>query len=200
MRVVKPHLVRRTDNGNAEARSRELEQVLEQTGEAVIVKDMNAVVTYWNLEATSLYGFSAQEAVGQPLRKLHAATLSEADYAKVLERIRSGRSTSAATERRKKNGDVVRVSLKTTPLLDAQGKLIGEITVARDVTALHHTEEALRAAQATLEARLTAIREANRALTREVAARRKADAAMRRNNLALAATVRQLEAFHRDGE
>ena len=35
MRVVKPHLVRRTDNGNAEARSRELEQVLEQTGEAV---------------------------------------------------------------------------------------------------------------------------------------------------------------------
>jgi len=200
MRVVKPHLVRRTDNGNAEARSRELEQVLEQTGEAVIVKDMNAVVTYWNREATSLYGFSAQEAVGQPLRKLHAATLSEADYAKVLERIRSGRSTSAATERRKKNGDVVRVSLKTTPLLDAQGKLIGEITVARDVTALHHTEEALRAAQATLEARLTAIREANRALTREVAARRKADAAMRRNNLALAATVRQLEAFHRDGE
>ena len=200
MRVVKPQLVRRAENGHAEARSRELEQVLEQTGEAVIVKDMNAVVTYWNREAASLYGFSAQEAVGQPLRKLHAAVLSEADYAKVLERIRAGRSTSSSTERRKKNGDVVRVSLKTTPLLDAQGKLVGEITVARDVTALHHSEEALRAAQATLEARLAAIREANRNLTREMAARRKADAAMRRNNLALAATVRQLEAFHRDGE
>lgn len=85
-------------------------------------------------------------------------------------------------------------------MLDAQGKLVGEITVARDVTALHRAEEALRAAQATLEARLAAIREANRNLTREVAARRKADAAMRRNNQALAATVRQLESFHRDGE
>jgi diguanylate cyclase (GGDEF)-like protein len=84
--------------------------------------------------------------------------------------------------------------------LDDQDNLIGEITVARDVTTLHRTEEALRAAQATLQARLAAIRDANRNLTREIAARRKADAAMRRNNQALATTVRQLESFHRDGE
>ena len=50
----------------------------------------NAVVTYWNREATSLYGFSAQEAIGQPLRKLHAADLSDADYARIQERIRAG--------------------------------------------------------------------------------------------------------------
>jgi diguanylate cyclase (GGDEF)-like protein/PAS domain S-box-containing protein len=200
MRVVKPQLVRRAEIGEAEVRTRELEQVLEQTGEAVIVKDLNAVVTYWNREAASLYGYSAREAVGQPLRKLHAADLSDADYAKIIERIRAGKPSSASTERRKKSGEVVRVALKTTPLLDAQGKLVGEITVARDVTALHYTEEALRAAQATLEARLAAIREANRNLSREIAARRKADAAMRRNNRALAATVRQLESFHRDGE
>ena len=75
MRVVKPQMVRDAENGQWEAHARELEQVLVQTGEAVIVKDLNAVVTYWNREATSLYGFSAQEAVGQPLRKLHAADL-----------------------------------------------------------------------------------------------------------------------------
>jgi diguanylate cyclase (GGDEF)-like protein/PAS domain S-box-containing protein len=200
MRVVKPQLVRRADNGQADARTRDLEQVLEHTGEAVIVKDLNAVVTFWNREAASLYGFSSQEALGKPLRELHAAHLSEADYKRVLDRIRAGRPTSSDTERRKKSGETVRVALKTTPLFDAQGKLVGEITVARDVTALHHTEEALRAAQATLEARLAAIREANRSLTREIAARRKADAAMRRNNQQLAATIRQLEAFHRDGE
>jgi diguanylate cyclase (GGDEF)-like protein/PAS domain S-box-containing protein len=200
MRVVKPQMVRAAENGQVEAHARELDQVLQQTGEAVIVKDLNAVVTYWNREAASLYGFSAQEAVGQPLRKLHAADLSDADYARVLDRIRAGIPTSKATERRKKSGEIVRVALKTTPLLDAQGHLVGEITVARDVTALHRTEEALRAAQATLQARLAAIREANRNLTREIAARRKADAAMRRNNQALAGTVRQLESFHRDGE
>lgn len=200
MRVFKPQMVRGTGNGASEGQGRELEQVLEQTGEAVIVKNLNAVVTYWNREAASLYGFSAQEAVGQPLSKLHAADLSDADYARIFDRVRAGIPTSKSTERRKKNGEIVRVALKTTPLLDAEGMLVGEITVARDITALHRTEEALRAAQATLQARLAAIREANRNLNREIAARRKADAEMRRNNQALAATVRQLESFHRDGE
>jgi PAS domain S-box-containing protein len=200
MRVVKPHLVRATGNGQLEGRALEFEQVLEQIGEAVIVKDLNAVVTYWNREAVSLYGFSVKEAIGQPLRKLHAADRSEAEYARILERVRGGQPTSSFTERRKKNGEIVRVALKTTPLLDAQGKLVGEITVARDVTMLQRTEEALRAAQATLQARVATIRETNRTLTREMAARRKADAAMRRNNLALAATIRQLEVFHRDSE
>src|ERR1700686_1768498 len=92
----------------------------------------------------SLYGFSAHDAVGQPLRKLHAADLSEADYARLLQRVRAGRPTSSFTDRRKKTGEIVRVIIKTSPLLDAQGKLVGEITVARDVTALHHTEESLR--------------------------------------------------------
>lgn len=192
--------LRRTDTALATAHSRQLEQVLENIGEAVLVKDMNAVVTYWNREATSLYGYTREEAVGRPLRKLHAADLSEADYARILERIRAGKPTSSTTERRKKNGEVVRVALKTTPLLDGEGELIGEITVARDVTALHRTEEALRGAQATLEARLAAIRESNLNLKREAAARRNSEKSMRRANLSLAATVRQLESFHRDGE
>ena len=200
MRVVKPLVVSDTENGQAELHARELEQVLEQIGEAVIVKDLNAVVTYWNNEASTLYGFSAREAIGQPLRKLHAADLPDADYARLLERVRSGQPTSSSTQRRRKDGEIVRVALKTKPLLDEAGKLVGEITVARDVTALHRTEEALNAAQATLQARLTAIREANRNLTREIAARRKVDATMQSNNQALAATVRQLESFHRDGE
>jgi diguanylate cyclase (GGDEF)-like protein/PAS domain S-box-containing protein len=200
MRHLRPVSGRRADLAQSEARARQLEQVLEQSGEAVIVKDLDAVVTFWNREATALYGFSSEEAVGQPLRKLHAADLSEADYAKVLARVRAGKPTSTTTERRKKSGETVKVAIKTTPLHDERGQLVGEITVARDITTLHRTEEALRAAQATLEARLAALRESNRNLTREAAVRRKAEAAIRRNNQALAATVRKLESFHRDGE
>jgi diguanylate cyclase (GGDEF)-like protein/PAS domain S-box-containing protein len=189
----------RAEDATPDPHVRDLEQVLEQTGEAVIIKDLNAVVTYWNREAAALYGFSAQEAIGKPLRSLHAADLSEADYARILVRVRGGRPAASIVERRRKNGEVVRVALKTSPLLDADGQLVGEITVARDITTLHRTEEALKAAQATLQAKLAAIRDANRRLTREMAARRKADSATRRNNLALAATVRQLESIHRDG-
>ena len=193
-------MLRRSGSSQADSRARQLEQVLEQSGEAIIVKDLEAVVTYWNREAMALYGFSPAEAMGQTLRKLHAADLSEADYARILERIRGGKPTSSATERRKKNGEVVRVAIKTTPLLDDEGRLIGEITVARDVTALHRTEEALRGAQATLEARLAALRESNLNLKREAEARRNTENSMRRANVELGATVRQLESFHHDGE
>src|SRR5712692_7920852 len=104
---VRPKLVSDTGDRPAETFARELEQVLEHVGEAVMVKDLNAVVTYWNREATALYGVTADEAIGQPLRKLHAADLSETEYAKILDRIRAGKPTSSTTERRKRNGDVV---------------------------------------------------------------------------------------------
>jgi diguanylate cyclase (GGDEF)-like protein/PAS domain S-box-containing protein len=200
MRVVTPITDCEAGNGRSETIVRELAQVLDQCGDAVIVKDLNAVVTYWNREASSLYGFSAKEAIGQPLRKLHAAELPEADYARLLERVRSGQPSSSTTERRKKSGEIIRVTLKTTPLLDAEGILVGEITIARDVTAMCQKEAALRSAEEALQVRMTAIRDANRNLARQIAARREADAAMRRTNLELEATVRQLESFHRDGE
>ncbi|MEP7207086.1 MAG: GGDEF domain-containing protein [Casimicrobiaceae bacterium] len=202
MSAVDAEFFRRTEGPQTEARTRSrlLDQVLEQVGEAVYVKDLDAVVTYWNREAATLYGFTAEEAVGQPVRKLHVADRSEAEYALILERVRAGKPTSSTTERRKRNGESVRVAIRTTPLLDAHGRLIGEITVARDVTQLFSAEEGLRGAQATLEARLTALRESHRNLAREVVARGKVERAQHAANKALAATVRQLEAFHRDGE
>jgi diguanylate cyclase (GGDEF)-like protein/PAS domain S-box-containing protein len=200
----RPTLVKGAAAGGArelpESRTRQLEQVIEQSGESIVVKDLNGVVTMWNREATALYGFTAEEAIGKPLRALHAADLSEAEYAKVLERIRAGKPTSRVVDRRKKNGEIVRVSNRTTPLTDPNGRLIGEITIARDVTALHRTEEALRAAQATLEAKLKSLREANRSLAREIAARRETEHALREANQTLESTVRQLEQFNRDDE
>src|ERR1700681_2050770 len=113
MRVVKSHNGDDADNERSEPSARDLAQALEQSGEAVIVKDLNAVVTYWNREAASLYGFSAEEAIGQSLRALHAAELSQADYQRLLNRVRAGRPTSTTTERRKKSGETIRVALKT---------------------------------------------------------------------------------------
>jgi len=182
------------------ARALQLEQVLEQSGDSIIVKDLDAVVTFWNREASNVYGFSPEEAVGRSLRDLHAADLTESQYEQLLARIRSGKASSSVAERRRKNGAPVWVALKTTPLTDHHGKLTGEITVARDVTEIRHAEEALRNVHATLEARLTAIREANRSLSREISSRRKTEETLRTTNGALQTTVQRLESFHRDGE
>lgn len=93
MRMIKPPAANKVQGAPA-AGALELGQVLDQISEAVIVKDLNAVVTYWNREAASLYGYTAHEAIGRPLRNLHAADLSATDYARLLERIRSGQPTA----------------------------------------------------------------------------------------------------------
>src|SRR5688572_12907175 len=126
MRTAKTPRTRLKEDAKAggdffEARARQLEQVLEQSGESIVVKDLDAIVTYWNKEASALYGFTPQEAVGRPLRELHAADLSEADYARILARIRAGKATATTAERRKKSGEIVKVANKTTPLTDARG-------------------------------------------------------------------------------
>lgn len=139
MRVVKSHSVAGTASQRLEASARNLGQVLEQSGEAVVVQDLNAVITYWNPQAASLYGFSAEEAVGQSLRTLHAAELSEVEYARLLERVRAGGPTSSTAERRKKNGQTIRVALKTTPLLDDQDALVGPILRPDSIRAAHPT-------------------------------------------------------------
>src|SRR5262249_13292605 len=127
-------------DGLAESQLLQLEQVIEQSGESIVVKDLNGVVTVWNRQATALYGFTAKDAIGCTLRQLHAANLSEEEYARVLARIRAGMPTTATIKRRKKNGDVVLVLNKTTPLFDSDARLIGEITIARDVTATLRAE------------------------------------------------------------
>ena len=175
-----------------------LEQVIEQSGECIFVKDMNAVITLWNREATALYGFTPAEAIGRSIRELHAIDVSDAEFAAILTRVRSGKSITRDLQRRKKNGDIVQVQSRTTPLTDPGGQLIGEISIVRDVTALHHAEAALRSAQEGLEAKIRAIREANRDLKSEVMSRRKTEEALRDSNLTLESTVRQLETFNRD--
>src|SRR5713226_6901466 len=98
MGTVKSDQIRQVPKagGSPEAHALQLQQVLEQSGEAIIVKDMDAVVTFWNREASILYGFTAEEAIGRPLRALHAADLSEAEYGRVLARIRAGKPTESS--------------------------------------------------------------------------------------------------------
>lgn len=177
-------------------RALQLEKTLESSGESVVIKDLNAVVTFWNPQATALYGFTADEAIGHPLRDLHAADLSEEAYARVLARVRSGQSSTATTERKKKNGDTLHVLIRTTPLFDENGVLVAESTITRDISDIRRAEDALNVAKTALKDKLAA----NRNLKTEVASRRKSELAMRDMNLAMERTVQKMEMLHRENE
>jgi PAS domain S-box-containing protein len=71
------------DSSDLGLRALQLQKTLESSGESVVIKDLDAVITFWNPQATALYGFTADEAIGHPLRDLHAADLSDEAYAAV---------------------------------------------------------------------------------------------------------------------
>lgn len=177
-------------------RTLQLEKTLESSGESIVIKDLNAVVTFWNPQATALYGFTAEEAIGHPLRELHAADLSEEAYARVLARIRSGEPTSSDTERKKKNGEHLHVLIRTTPLFDENGVLVAESTITRDVSDIRRAEDALDLAKTALKDKLTA----NKNLKSEVASRRKSELAMLEMNKAMERTLQKMKRLHHENE
>jgi PAS domain S-box-containing protein len=110
-------------------------QVVRSTQDAVLSKDLEGVLTAWNPAAERLYGYSAEEAIGQ-----HISFLIPADHAneeqEILARIRQGeRVETYETERIRKDGVRIDVSLTISPIEHPGRGIVGASVIARDVTA-----------------------------------------------------------------
>jgi PAS domain S-box-containing protein len=108
--------------------------IVESSSEAVIGKTLDGTVTSWNAAAERMYGFTAEEAVGQPISFIVPEDL-QADLADILARLARGeRVERAETVRSRKDGSRLDVSLIISPIRDASGRLVGASTIARDIT------------------------------------------------------------------
>ena len=107
---------------------------LELSGEAIFSKALDGMITSWNRGAELIYGFKADEAIGRNLRELHMANVSDEEYAQVLQRICSGRPSAFEARRQRKDGRELYVLGSTSPIFEQDGTLIGETTIARDIT------------------------------------------------------------------
>lgn len=113
---------------------RHYEQVVNSTQDAVLSKDLDGVLTSWNPAAERLYGYSAAEAVGE-----HISLLIPADHAneevEILDRVRRGeRVETYETERVRKDGVRVDVSLTISPIVHPEQGIVGASVIARDIT------------------------------------------------------------------
>jgi two-component system sensor histidine kinase/response regulator len=136
----------------SEARNRVLATMVEQSNDAIHARDLDGNTIYWNAGAARVHGYSAAEAIGQPLRSLHLRNLSEEEIADILARIRSGKSYSFEAQGLTKSGQVNDISAICAPLFDERGRHIGEVSVVRDVTAAKTAERELRHAKEAAEA------------------------------------------------
>ena len=111
-----------------------LAAIVESSDDAIVGETLDGIVTDWNRGAETIYGYRADEIVGKPI----AAILPperQAEHATLLERIRAGRRIDHfETQRCRKDGAVIEVSVTMSPVYDAQGRLCGASKVARDIT------------------------------------------------------------------
>ncbi|HYP29987.1 MAG TPA: PAS domain S-box protein [Blastocatellia bacterium] len=138
-----------TVNEEAEAllaeKSRDLlAAIVESSDDAILSKNMDGIILSWNRGAQRLYGYSAEDVVGRSVSLLMPPEKAD-DFPGIMERLRRGEKIDHyETERVRKDGQRLHVSLTASPILDASGKVIGASAIARDITERKRAEEALR--------------------------------------------------------
>ncbi len=141
-----------TEQKQAGEALRRLAAIVESSDDAIIGSDLDGRITDWNRGAERIFGYTATEIVAQPGNILAPSDRAD-ELPDILQRIRrGGHIEHYETLRRRKDGVCIHVSLTVSPIVDADGHIIGISKVARDITErksieaeLRQTEKALRA-------------------------------------------------------
>ena len=121
-----------------------LAAIITSSEDAIISKDLNSRITSWNPAAERMFGWSAAEAIGQPIAIIIPVD-RRAEEAEMLGRIRHGEIVHHyETVRRRKDGTPIDISLALSPIKDTSGAIIGASKIARDLSGRKRAETQFR--------------------------------------------------------
>ena len=133
-----------TEQRRADERIRELGSIVEFSGDAILAKTLEGIITQWNKGAEKIYGYTEAEAIGQPVSML-VPPGRQNEVPQILERLARGEFITAyETVRRRKDGREIQVSLTISPIRNGAGEIIGASGVGRDITEQKRVERELR--------------------------------------------------------
>ena len=125
----------------SEQQLRWLASIVDSSDDAIVSKNLDGIITSWNSGAERVFGYSASEAIGQPIT-LVIPQDRQSEEREILTRIRRGeRIDHFETVRQRKNGSLIVVSLTVSPVKDANGKIVGASKIARDITEQKKNQE-----------------------------------------------------------
>jgi PAS domain S-box-containing protein len=111
-----------------------LAAIVQSADDAIISKTLESIVTTWNPAAERMFGYTAQEMIGQSIMRIIPPDLASEEV-EIVERIRRGeRVEHFETRRLRRDGTSFHVSLTLSPILDDDGQIIGASKIARDIS------------------------------------------------------------------
>ncbi|MES2292642.1 MAG: PAS domain S-box protein [Pseudomonadota bacterium] len=137
-----------------------LAALVASSDDAIIGKTLEGIVTDWNRAAESIFGYSAEEMVGKPLALLLPPD-REGEEEELLKRIaKGGRIEHFETQRRRKDGQIIDVSVTISPVTSSEGRITGASKIARDITAAKKSQQLLLEREAHLQSVLDTVPDA----------------------------------------
>jgi len=133
-----------TERKQAELATALLADIVDSSDDAIVSKDLDGIITSWNKGAERIFGYIADEAIGQHITLIipHDRVDEEAD---ILARLRRGERTDHfETVRKRKDGTLLDISVTISPLRDSQGRIVGASKIARDITERKRMERVLK--------------------------------------------------------
>jgi PAS domain S-box-containing protein len=128
--------------------------IVESSDDAIVAKSLDGIINSWNQGAQRIFGYTAEEIVGQHIQRLIPPD-RHGEEEKELDAIERGASMQHfETERICKDGSRIDVSVTVSPIRDQQGRIIGASKIARDITERKRAENEIRRLNKTLEARI----------------------------------------------
>src|SRR6516164_5760105 len=125
----------------SEQRLRALASIVESSDDAIVSKNLDGIIKSWNRGAERVFGYTAEEAIGQPITIVIPQD-RQGEEREILTRIRRGeRIDHFETIRQRKHGSLIVVSLTVSPVKNAEGKIVGASKIARDITEQKRNQE-----------------------------------------------------------
>jgi PAS domain S-box-containing protein len=124
-----------------------LAAIVESSDDAIVSKDLDGIVTSWNVGAERIFGYTPQEIVGKSITLIIPPELQD-DEPRILAKIRAGeRIDHFETIRLHKDGHRIDISLTVSPVRDSEGRIVGAAKIARDITEKKRLEAAIRTSE-----------------------------------------------------
>jgi PAS domain S-box-containing protein len=111
-----------------------LASIVESADDAIIGKDLKGIIHSWNHGAEKLYGYAAEEAIGQPITLIMPSDRRRTEYADIMQHVMQGEHAHYETVRVRKDGTLLPVSFSASPVWNQAGSVIGASIIAHDAT------------------------------------------------------------------